>query len=105
MKKSIVALLYLLFLVFFVLITSNKLRRKIEKALKNFGQRMQKSVFLCTLGAEKLTSLSNVLQRLLERLSDLQESSDSVVVTGPLHEKNVNYLLGNPCILEDYVIY
>ena len=86
-------------------ITSNKLRRKIEKALKNFGQRMQKSVFLCTLAPGQLKSMEDTLLLLLTHWSALQESTDSVIVTGPIERKNIKYLLGNPCLLEDFVIY
>jgi CRISPR-associated endonuclease Cas2 len=86
-------------------ITSNKLRRKIEKTLKNFGQRMQKSVFLCGLAAEQLARLIEALQHVLTQWNALQESSDSIILTGPLLENNINFLLGNSCILQDYVIY
>ena len=86
-------------------ITSNKLRRKIEKALKNFGQRMQKSVFLCTLSPEQLKSMEDTLQLLLTHWIALQESSDSVIVAGSIDRKNIRYSLGNPCLLEDFVIY
>jgi len=86
-------------------ITSNKLRRKIEKTLKNFGQRMQKSVFLCALAGEQLSSMTITLQQLLTCMIALQENGDSVAITGPIHEKNFSFLLGNPCILQDYMIY
>ena len=86
-------------------ITSNKLRRKIEKALKNFGQRMQKSVFLCALAGEQLSNMTITLQQLLTGMISLQESGDSVAITGPIHEKNFSFLLGNSCMLQDYMIY
>ena len=86
-------------------ITSNKLRRKIEKALKNFGQRMQKSVFLCVLAGDQPNGMATALQHLLTNMIALQETGDSIVITGPICEKNFSFLLGNPCILKEYVLY
>jgi len=86
-------------------ITSNKLRRNIEKTLKNFGQRMQKSVFLCVLAGEQLSSMTITLQQLLTSMIALQESGDSVAITGPIHGKSFKFLLGNSCILQDYMLY
>ena len=86
-------------------ISNNKLRRKLEKTLKNHGQRIQKSVFLCALAAEQLNALNTTLRCLLSLLSVLQESGDSIVISGPFKEKNVNFLLGNPCVVQSHVIY
>jgi len=86
-------------------ITSNKLRRKIEKALKNFGQRIQKSVFFCVLEGDQLNNMTAALQHLLANMIALQEIGDSVVIAGPVHEKNFSFLLGNSCISKKYVLY
>ena len=86
-------------------ITNNKLRRKIEKTLKNYGRRMQKSTFLCALAGDQLRSMTDTLYYLLTSMIVLQACSDSVAITGPVPEKNFSFLFGNSCILQDYMIY
>lgn len=62
-------------------ISSNKLRRKIEKKLCDYGFRLQFSVFAIASGTASFLRLKKDLSEILERNPSLQERSDSILYT------------------------
>jgi len=85
-------------------ITSNKLRRKIEKTLKNYGIRLQYSVFICRSKPNMMDKLVAEIDDLLRQMEKLKSPGDSIAVIGALDENNVEFLLGNACIFDDFMI-
>jgi CRISPR-associated endonuclease Cas2 len=77
-------------------IGNNKFRRKIEKALKNYGVRIQYSVFRCNLDSVKLQAAIGAIRSIAEKCKNMGLSSDddSVIVVGA-NAKNMDYVLGN----------
>ena len=75
-------------------ITSNKLRRMIDKCMKSFGIRIQFSVFLCRLDADGVSRCRTALLKILERFDNEKQPSDSLVIFEKLHSDSANWLLG-----------
>jgi CRISPR-associated endonuclease Cas2 len=61
-------------------ITSNKLRGKIDKCMKDFGVRLQFSVFMCRLDAGGVSRCKEELQKLLKTYFDERKPSDSLII-------------------------
>ncbi len=51
-------------------ITDDRRRAKAADTLKNYGQRVQKSVFECCLNPEKLVELTGILSAIIDRKTD-----------------------------------
>jgi CRISPR-associated protein Cas2 len=75
--------------------TSDKLRRKFEKTLRDFGVRIQYSVFACRIDAERITEMREELSVLLVRFRDCLNPTDSVVILERLSDAKINLLYGN----------
>ena len=75
-------------------ITSNKLRRKIDKAMKDFGIRLQFSIFLCRLDAEGMDRCREKLKKLLSQNKNEKEPSDSLIIFDRIRPEIVDCLLG-----------
>jgi len=75
-------------------ITSNKLRRKIDKCMKDFGIRIQCSVFLCRLDAGGVKRCRGKLLRILDRFATEKEPADSLIIFERLHPDSADCLLG-----------
>ena len=61
-------------------ITSNKLRRKIDECMKDFGVRLQFSVFVCRLDADGVSCCREKLQKVLKTYCNEQEPGDSLIL-------------------------
>jgi len=61
-------------------ITSDKLRRKIDKCMKDFGIRLQFSVFMCRLDTNGIVRCRDKLHKVLEMYSGECGSGDSLII-------------------------
>ena len=86
-------------------ISSNKLRSKIEKTLKNYGFRVQYSIFQCIAGKDQIIKISNALENVLKIYSRLITDSDSVIIIGGIENEKISYILGEEQNLSRYLIY
>ena len=87
-------------------ITSNKLRRKIEKTLKNYGFRIQYSIFQCIGDKEKMAGVLDALGGVLKTHERYVTDSDSIIVIGGIGEGKMSYILGEEHQnLAQYLIY
>jgi len=77
-------------------ITSCKLRREIVKCMKNFGMRLQFSVFLCRLDACGVSRCREKLQKLLKLLQEEIVSDDSLIIFERFAPDAADCLLGAP---------
>jgi len=75
-------------------ITSNRLRRRIDKCMKDFGVRIQYSVFLCKLDADGVERCRVRLQNILENFADEEEPSDSLIIFERFSKESMDCLLG-----------
>ena len=75
-------------------ITSNKLRSKIDKCLKDFGVRIQFSLFLCRLNTEGIERCRTKLLEILDKFKDETEAWDSLIILEWLNPNNFDCLLG-----------
>ena len=75
-------------------ITSNKLRRKIDKAMKDFGVRLQYSLFLCRLDADGVRRCRDKLETVLAQYHTEKEPGDSIIILERLHSDSATSLLG-----------
>ena len=75
-------------------ITSNKLRRKIDKCMKDFGTRLQFSMFICRLDADGVSSCRVRLQQLLEAYSSERKANDSLIIFERFRPEIADSLLG-----------
>jgi CRISPR-associated endonuclease Cas2 len=85
--------------------TSNKLRRRIDKMLKNYGTRLQCSVFSCNLTAVQVEELTEKLKALINKFREFHKPCDSLVVIGGLTSGNLNFIVGEECNLKDFMVY
>jgi len=86
-------------------ISSNKLRNKIEKTLKNYGFRIQYSIFQCIANKEKVSKILNALENILKTYSRLVKASDSIILIGGIGDEKISYVLGEEQNLVNYLIY
>jgi CRISPR-associated endonuclease Cas2 len=70
------------------------LRRQIEKCLKDFGMRLQFSVFICRLDAEGVARCRASLQKVLKRHSRECRGSDSLIIFERFRPDIADSLLG-----------
>jgi CRISPR-associated endonuclease Cas2 len=75
-------------------ITSDKLRRNIDKCMKDFGVRLQFSVFMCRLDADGVSRCREKLQRVLETYSEEHEPDDSLIIFERFRPDIADCLLG-----------
>jgi CRISPR-associated endonuclease Cas2 len=75
-------------------ITSNKLRSKIENCMKDFGVRLQFSVFLCRLDAGGVIRCREKLQKVLKLYINERKPSDSLIIFERFHPSTADCLLG-----------
>ena len=61
-------------------ITSDKLRSKIDKCMKDFGVRMQHSVFLCHLDIDGVERCRDKLDKVLKLYHNIKEPGDSLIM-------------------------
>jgi CRISPR-associated endonuclease Cas2 len=85
-------------------ITSNKLRRKVEKELKNYGIRLQYSVFSCRISTVELQNLRSGLLDLLAVNAKYCKSTDSIIIFSHLDVHRVEFIQGEGKIFVDYAI-
>ena len=75
-------------------ITSNKLRNKIDKCMKDFGTRIQFSVFLCRLDAGGVVRCREKLLGILDKFAELKKPDDSLIIFKQFQRDKVDCLLG-----------
>jgi len=75
-------------------IVSNKLRSKIDKCMKDFGKRIQFSIFLCRLDTDGVKRCKASLKEVLEKFDCEKEPEDSIIIFERLSPDNVNCLIG-----------
>ena len=75
-------------------IKSDRLRRKIEKCLRDFGTRLQFSVFLCRLDAESVSRCRQRLQKVFQMHGEEKESSDSLIIVERIDLGTLDCLIG-----------
>ena len=83
----------------------NKLRGKIEKTLKNYGFRVQYSIFQCMADAEQISMITDALQNVLQTHSRLIGDSNSIIIIGGVGMEKIRYVLGDEPNLAQYLIY
>ena len=76
-------------------ISSDKLRRKIDKCLKDFGVRMQYSIFICRLDADGVAKCRKKLQNVLDKYHKEKQSGDSLIILERLNHNIVSCMLGS----------
>ena len=75
-------------------ITNEKLRRKIDKCMKDFGSRLQFSIFLCRLNPEGVARCRKKLQDVITRYKKHVTSSDSIIIFEQLNQSAADCLIG-----------
>lgn len=75
-------------------ITNDKLRRKIDKCMKDFGIRLQYSMFICRLDANGVARCRKKLQDVLKLYLDDREPDDSLIIFERLQPDIADCLLG-----------
>lgn len=82
-------------------ISNNKLRGKINHTLKDFGVRLQYSIYVCRLDTKDLLKCRNELEKELKKLSHYIESTDSLFIINRLNQDKINSLIGSNEFLHD----
>jgi CRISPR-associated endonuclease Cas2 len=86
--------------------TNNKLRRRFEKTLRDFGKRAQYSVFACRLTAERQNDMRRKLTAILNSCRALCAPTDSVIILSRVPFDKVENMLGAERMREnDFEIY
>ena len=75
-------------------ISSNKLRRKIDRCMKDFGVRFQYSVYLCRLDKDDAELCRRSLQKVLDKYNNEKQPSDSLILLERLNPSAASCLLG-----------
>ena len=75
-------------------ISSDKLRRKIDKCMKDFGVRLQYSIFLCRLDVDGVIHCRERILKVLTQFKKEKDPADSLIIFERLHPDAVNCLLG-----------
>ena len=86
-------------------IAGNKLRGKIEKTLKNYGFRVQYSIFQCVADKEKITKAISAVENVMKLYERFISKNDSVMVIGGVAGEKIRYILGEEPNLAQYLIY
>ena len=76
-------------------ISSDKLRRRIDKTMKDFGVRLQYSIFLCKLDSDDVKRCREKLLNVLDKFEKERESKDSVIIIERILGVRVECLLGS----------
>ena len=76
-------------------ITSDKLRKKIDKCLKDFGVRLQYSIFLCRLDADGVMQCRERIKMVLGQYHKEKTPNDSLIIFERLHPEAACCLLGS----------
>lgn len=74
-------------------ITNDKLRNRINKTMKDYGIRLQYSVFICRLDSDSLISCKDSLMKILSHHRENKEPGDSIIILEHLHPAHVTCLL------------
>jgi len=85
-------------------ITNNKLRRKIEKLLCDYGVRLQYSVFRCVPRSGDISELRMKLCEVISKNRERLLKSDSVVIIGGLGNDDFDFLAGIPCNAKNFMV-
>lgn len=75
-------------------IANDKLRRVIEKCLRDFGARLQYSVFICRLDADGMALCREKLTKVVTAHQRLKTPSDSLIVFERISPAAAGCLLG-----------
>ena len=75
-------------------ISNNKLRRRIDKTMKDFGVRLQFSVFLCRLDANGLGRCRDKLRKVVALHKNETSPGDSLIVFDQVSPTGADCLLG-----------
>jgi len=87
-------------------ITSNKLRNKIHKAMKDYGKRLQRSVYLCQLDDINLNRCRDRLTQILNKNSNAKNPGDGLFIIKKVDPDDTDCLLGEKITQDDnYRIY
>jgi len=86
-------------------ISNNKLRSKIEKKLKNYGSRIQYSIFQCVADTAQIAKVSNALENILNIQERLVSDGDSIIIIGSMNSEKINYIIGEAQELHQYSIF
>jgi CRISPR-associated endonuclease Cas2 len=85
--------------------TSDKLRRGIDKTLWDYGVRLQRSVFSCSISEEQVKALSEKLAAVIDKFHFDRKPGDSLVIIGGLTEKNLDFLVGSPYKSHSFMVF
>ena len=83
---------------------NDKLRRKVDKTLKNYGTRLQRSVFNCNLNVDQIEELSNKLSVLIDKFQANRKPEDSLIIIGEWTMEKYKYLVGKGCHTSSFMI-
>jgi len=86
-------------------ITNDKLRSKIEKTLKNYGFRIQYSIFQFVVTSEQIIKVSDSLKNIVNLHNRFVTESDSIIIIGGIKIEKINYIIGEEQNLARYLIY
>ena len=88
-------------------ITSAKLRRRVDKVLKDYGFRLQFSVFLCRLDKDGVDACCKKLTKAINSNLAHKSETDSIFILQRVNMERLNCILGNDGILKQsvYKIY
>jgi len=75
-------------------ITSNRLRSKIDKCMKDFGIRIQFSIFLCRLDSEGVKRCRSALLDVVRKFSGESNPEDSLIIFERLSPNSVDCVMG-----------
>jgi len=75
-------------------ITSNRLRNKIDKCMKDFGTRIQFSIFICRLDAVGVQRCRVKLMEIIEKFACERMQNDSLIIFERLNPGNIDSLIG-----------
>ena len=81
------------------------MRGKIEKTLKNYGFRIQYSIFQCISNKDKVSQVLFSLEKVLKTYSRFVTDNDSIIIIGGIGDEKINYILGEAQNLAQYSIY
>jgi CRISPR-associated endonuclease Cas2 len=86
--------------------TNNKLRRKFEKVLCDYGIRVQYSIFACRLNAERISRMRRQLSDVLDKYRDCQKTTDSAVILERRPFEKIDCLCGHEWFSgDDFEVY
>jgi CRISPR-associated protein Cas2 len=84
-------------------IANSRLRGKIAKALKDFGVRIQYSVFICQLSHDAVARCCEKIHSVLHKFSKFQSAEDSVIIIQRINAAHISNLLGKRELLKEQI--